>query len=312
MMTNKIESKGLLLIARKFNDIFYIISSDAWKRYDRHYLVVIANNGELSDYPMLELFDKTEFLKSKRGRFSILSMLWKLRSITSKMDYSAVASSNVALLTNLYLSNKKSVDTVYLLEDGLMNYYTFVETTEVHKKIVLALLNINEKKVHKKIKETYLLCPEEAVYFYGELRKIQIDFETILSQSKLPVNLEGKKLLVGNDLYRYYDISVEEYSKLTNDLIKKYNIDYYIPHFLAYPNESVECNSINISETRATLEVYASKYNFTIYSIFSSVLFTTKLINPRVYCVLLDYPRFCNVSKDNIIYKKVDETIEIK
>lgn len=312
MVGKEIKNNGLLLIARKFNDIFYIVSSEAWKRYEKHYLIVIANNGELSDYPLLEMFDRADFVKSKRGRTSILPMLLKLRSITRKMDYNAVASSNVALTTNLYLSKPNKVDTVYLLEDGLMNYYQFVETSDRRKKLVLALFNINEEKIHNKIKETYLLCPEEAVYYYGTPKKITIDFDTILKQSKLPVNLEGKRILVGNDLYRYYDISVEEYSKLTNDIIKKYDIDYYIPHFLAWPNEDIDCEAINISETRATLEVYASKYNFTIYSIFSSVLFTTKLINPKMHCVLLDYPRFCNVSKDNIIYKKVDEVIEIK
>lgn len=303
--------KGLLVVARKFNDIFYVISSDAWKRYDKHYLVVIANNGELSDYPMLELFDKAYFIKSKRTRISIIRLLWKLQGITAEFDFNAVASSNVALTTNLFVMNKKCVETCYLLEDGLMNYYEFVETSSRTKKITLKLLCIDEEKLHKKISETYLLCPEEVVYYYGAPKKIKIDFDTILSQSKLPVNLEGKRVMVGNDLYRYYDISVDEYSKLTNDLIKKYNIDYYIPHFLAYPEEKIDCEIINISETRATLEVYSSKYSYTIYSIFSSVLFTTKLINPKMHCVLLDHPRLCNVSKDNIIYRKVDEAIVI-
>lgn len=312
MMKKKTKKcNGLLVVARKFNDIFYIVSSEAWKRYDNHYLIVISHTGQLSDYPLLEMFDKSEFVRSKKGRISILPMLIELRSITKTMSFNAIASSNVALVTNLYLSKPKKVDTVYLLEDGLMNYYNFVETSEIRKKIVLALFNINEKKIHKKIKETYLLCPEHAVYYYGTPKKIKIDFDMILKQSKLPVNLEGKRILVGNDLYRYYDISLEEYSKLTNDLIKKYNIDYYIPHFLAWPNERIDCKAINISETRATLEVYASKYNFTIYSIFSSVLFTTKLINPKMHCVLLDYPRFCNVSNDNIIFRKVDEVIRI-
>lgn len=302
---------NMLVLARKFNDIFYIVSSEAWKRYKKHYLIVLASNGELSDYPLLELFDKAEFVRSNGGRLSILTQLWKLQSITRKMDYNAVAFSNIALTTNLYLTKNKSVKTIYLLEDGLMNYYNFVETSDVRKKIVLSLFRINEERIHQKVKETYLLCPEEAVYYYGTPKKIAIDFDTILKQSKLPVNLDGKRILVGNDLYRYYDISVEEYSKLTNDLIRKYNIDYYIPHFLAYPEEKIDCKAINISETRATLEVYASKYDFTIYSIFSSVLFTTKLINPKMHCVLLDYPRFCNVSKDNIIYRKVDEIVEI-
>ena len=311
MKENEYKGKGLLLIARKFNDIFYIISSEAWKRYDRHYLIVIANSGQLSDYPLLDKFDKIDFVQSQRNRHSIIQLLWKLKKITSTMDFSAVAYSNVALTTNLYVSNKKCVETAYLLEDGLMNYYNFVETSSRTKKLTLALLGINEEKIHEKIKETYLLSPDEGVYFYGMPKKITIDFDTILAQSKLPVNLEGKRVLVGNDLYRYYDISVEEYSRLTNDLIKKYKIDYYIPHFLAYPNENINCEEINISDTRATLEVYSSKYNFTIYSIFSSVLFTTKLINPQMHCVLLDYPRFCNVSKDNIIYKKVDEVVEI-
>lgn len=51
-------SDKILVVARKYNDIFYAISTSEWSQCSKHYLLMITDRLDQNEYPMQHLFDK--------------------------------------------------------------------------------------------------------------------------------------------------------------------------------------------------------------------------------------------------------------
>ena len=45
-------SDKILVVARKYNDIFYAISTSEWSQCSKHYLLMITDRLDQNEYPM--------------------------------------------------------------------------------------------------------------------------------------------------------------------------------------------------------------------------------------------------------------------
>lgn len=60
-------SDKILVVARKYNDIFYAISTSEWSQCSKHYLLMITDRLDQNEYPMQHLFDRSGlFMQSCR------------------------------------------------------------------------------------------------------------------------------------------------------------------------------------------------------------------------------------------------------
>lgn len=104
------------------------------------------------------------------------------------------------------------------------------------------------------------------------------------------VDIQDKKIFVGQVPYRFGQMTLETYCERVNRLVKKYHIDYYLPHAFADSEEQVVCPILDIGKLRVTLEILASQYDYVIYSFGSSVLYSTRIINPRIKTYMVRIP----------------------
>ena len=286
--------RTLLVLARKFNDIFYSISTPEWKIFNRHVLVIFANDIFEKYIPFRELFDDIIVFDSPKRRINGINVIREIRARKDALECEAVILSNIVLVANQYLINISRCRYIFLLEDGLMNYSDFRPSDSRMKSVVQWVLGINQRKLIERIYRTYLLIPDMA-RFYGGVRAIlkpmtiQPIGENILSK------IEGKKIFVGQCLYRFGYISIGEYNELVNRIIKKYDIDCYLPHAFALDEERIDCPILDLGQLGITLEFLAPKTSFTLYSFFSSVLYTTRVINPDIRTYQIHIPELSMV-----------------
>ena len=154
--------------------------------------------------------------------------------------------------------------------------------------------------------------PESATYFFGEKKQL------LLTQLEFDIDdnlgIEGKRIFIGQPLYKNGFFSLEEYNDYVNMCISLYEIDFYFPHLFADAGERIDCPILDLSKCKLTLEALATTYNFTIYSFASSVLFTTRQINPAIEAHMLILPATrsissfliyeeCGVIKEELILK---------
>ncbi len=299
--------KKMLVVARKYNDIFYAISSEEWEKCTEHILLFITDRLDKDSYPLEDFFTCVYTIHISLDKVGIPKAIFNIKSILSKIDFDVVTTSNVVLVTNLYILSNKKVKQIILLEDGLMNYYNFKPSQEWRKMMLIYILNIKVDKIFRKIEKTYLLKPGRAKYYYGE--KSQLNLKRNLFNNHLNINpiLEGKSIFIGIDLYKSNRISVKQYCNLVNDIISKYKIDYYIPHNMSSFDEHVSCEIFDITKTKTTLEIYALFYNFKVYSFISSTLFTTKIINNGIGSFAINIAGLNEIPKDSIIRDLADK-----
>ena len=303
------KENSLLVLARKFNDIFYAISTPEWRCYDYHILVIFAQESFATQFPLRERFDKVFVFDSPTQRKEELAVIREIKAKKSELQCEAVMLSNIVLVANQYLIKATQCKHIYLLEDGLMNYSDFRPSDSRIKFIVQCLLGINQRKLIERIQKTYLLIPDMARFYGGErvqlkplsLKNIE---ESILSR------IEGKKIFVGQCLYRFGYMSIEKYNALVNRMIKKYNIDFYLPHAFSLEGEQIDCPILDLAQSGITLEFLAAETSFTLYSFSSSVLYTTRIINPAVKTYLIQIPEQSNASTFPIFRKYCSGIIE--
>ena len=303
---------NMLVLARKYNDIFYAISTSEWEQSEKHYLMMITDRLDRADYPMQEMFDGVFTIHTQSSTMAFLREIWSIKKILRKINYSVVTTSNLAMVENLYVLNYDKTRVLVMLEDGIMNYYNFRPSHRTSKMFVMKVLGINEQRIQNKIDKCYLLKPSEAKYYFGKPTKLDLKSNIFLEKANLDSSVKGKSIFVGQDLYRDQNITLKEYSKIVNDFITEKQIDFYIPHTWSLEGENINCKQLDIIGSKATLEIYASVFDFTIYSFSSSVLYTTKIINPHVKSIALKHPKIKGLNSDNIIYKLVDNTINIE
>lgn len=302
---------NMLVVARKYNDIFYAISTEEWKMSSKHILLIISLHEDTSDYPLQQLFDEVYSIHSGKGCINYIKTISSIKSILRKLEYNIVTISNVALMTSELILSYKKTKKVILLEDGLMNYYSFTPSRRLSKRIIERLLGIKYNNSINKITKTYLLNAEKAMYFYGTPQNITLDTTLICNNLKLNANIKGSSIFVGQDIYNCTDISIEEYSEIVNKIIKEYNIDYYLPHRRASENEKIYCKVLLLEDSSATMEVYASCFDFNIYSFSSSVLYTSRFLNPRVNTYLIKSEKANWVGITDFLRESVTEIIEL-
>lgn len=301
----------MLVVARKYNDIFYAISTEEWNGCQVHHLIMLTDRLDGSEFPMQELFDRVTPIHIELGRQGIVKQIIQLHKILEKTGYDVVTISNIATIANLYILKCIKAADILLIEDGLMNYCDFKPSADIRKRMLMRLLRINEKKIWPRISKTYLLQPDTAVYYYGLPTQLGIKTTLFAEKAHIEPSIAGKAIFVGQDLYRYGNITVEQYSRMVNQLIQHFHIDYYLPHTMASEKENVNAPRYDIVASLATLEIAASIYDFTIYSFSSSTLYTTKLINPRMKTYAIHSKELHHPVGDNIIYRLVDGTINI-
>ena len=238
-------SDKILVVARKYNDIFYAISTSEWSQCSKHYLLMITDRLDQNEYPMQHLFDKVWSVHAELSHVAILKQVFILSRILNQLDYNLVTISNIVTVANLYILNHTKTAKIIMLEDGFMNYYNFVPSNNRIKRLLMKLLFINVDRVYKKIGSCYLLEPNRAKYYFGLKKQLRIDADHILKSVPLSMNLEGKSIFVGQPLYLMNNMSVDEYSTIVNNCISQYAIDYYLSHTMSSKKENVVCEHID-------------------------------------------------------------------
>lgn len=302
---------NMLVLARKYNDIFYAISTDEWKKTKKHYLLMITDRLDVASYPMEDMFDKVFTIHTSNRPLGILKETREIKSILSSLDFSIVTASNLAMVENLYILSQNKTKEIVLLEDGIMNYYNFKSSRRFAKLVVMACLGIDVNTIQNKISYTYLLSPDEAVYYFGERKRLKLNGTMFAEHANLNKALRGKSIFVGQDLYRSDGITIQDYSEMVNQIIKEKKIDFYLPHTWSEEGESIKCEVFDVIASNATLEIYASVMEFNVYSFSSSVLYTSKLINPNIKAIAIKNAKTCVPDGCEIIYKYADEVITI-
>lgn len=299
----------MLVLARKYNDIFYAISTDEWQKCEEHFLLFITDRLQKDHYPLEESFDKIFTILAKGTALHILYQVHKIKKIIKHIDYDYITTSNLALTANLYMLSRRKTKDVILIEDGLMNYKDFHTSDDTKKKMLMKILGINEEDVQAKVSKSYMLMPESAKYYYGVLKPLLLDGKNVCKQLGIGQELEGKSIFVGQPVYMAHDITIKEYSDFVNRIIKEFDIDLYLPHTLSSNQEIINAKIFDITKSKATLELYASVYNFKIYSFNSSVLYSTKLINRNVETYSIEIKDVVKIPDGNIMRKMVNDIL---
>ena len=292
----------LLVLSRKFNDIFYSVSTAEWNCFNRHVLVVFADKEFAQQFPLLGEFDDIVFLNSPKSRKTgIIQELKSVKMNKMLIQCDAIMLSNPVLVVNQYLVKISNARQIFLLEDGLINYIDFHPSNSLIKGTLQRILGLDQQKLINSISCTYLFAPELA-HFYGG-RRVKLNLKSQRLSEEVLAIVSGKRIFVGQTLYRFGYISIEEYNERVNRIIEKYNIDYYLPHAFALDIERINCPILNIGEFHTTLEILASQSKFVLFSFFSSVLYTTRVINPNIETYLINISEVSEMSKASVIEK---------
>lgn len=304
----KFSQEKMLVVARKYNDIYYAISTEEWAKSSKHYLLMITDRLDMNDYPMQQMFDKIFTIHTSLSVLGIIRLIYSLRKFLQKVDFNLVTISNVVVVTNLFILNNKKTTKILMLEDGLMNYCNFIPSQSRLKHLLIKLLGININNIYQKIKYCYLLEPSKAIYYYGEKKQLKIKSELFIKNLSIQgLDLNGKSIFVGQPLYVNNDITIDEYSEAVNNFIKIHNINYYLPHTMSSKKENIHCEKLKLQQIQSTLEILSSIYNLKLYSFSSSVLYTTKLINKSTETYAITHPKIKNLNDNNIIFTYVSD-----
>lgn len=257
------------------------MSIPEWKTASQKQLIIISNGIRQETFPLQDLFDDVKFYYyNGEDSQNIIKIIWKLRNL--KLDkVETLVLSNPVLVTNQYLIQKARPTETIMVEDGSMNYSSFKPSKSGLKKSLQTILGINQDKIFNNIKKTYLFYPSKGSFFFGQIKKLVFN-NKIFKINTFPINLNGKRIFVGQPLYNYGYLTLHEYNHLVNKVIEKYNIDFYIPHAFSSNMENMNSKILNLSESNVTLEGLATIYDFEIFSFGSSVLYTCKTINPKI------------------------------
>ena len=302
---------NILVVAFKYNDILYALGTSEFQASTYKKLVIFYINGRNpKDFPLQECFDEVEYIQYQEG----IGKLWKnlIRIRSKQWDCDVLTFSNPILLATKYIAKLSKAKKILWLEDGLMNYYPLSDihfnSSRLLKRTVQFFIGLNDKKIFE-TKEliTYLLCPEMAVSYWGDKKSLNFDKRLFENEmfNKLSF-IEGKKLFIGQALYNTDGIDKDYYVDAVNRVIKEYGIDYYVPHY-GSKDEMIDCDFLNLQDYHVTFEFLACVYSFTLYSVTSTLLYSTKKINPKVSTYMLNLEGVDN--NKPILQKTVDGVI---
>ncbi|CCZ10910.1 predicted protein [Odoribacter sp. CAG:788] len=303
---------SIAVIAFKFNDIFYSLATEELNNSGFKILILLlTENMSSGSFPCQNKFDKVIKIYYRKNFlfffFAWLQVLWKLK----KHRVEKVLLSNPILVINQLIISKLKANKIIFLEDGLMNYFPFSPPRYKVKTFVQKIFCLEDDEIFNRIEYTYLLKPDEAVFYKGTPRKLHLnEFIDEQSHRSLRGQLKDKAVFAGQPLYNIGIFSIEEYNEAVNKLIQKYNIDYYIPHPFSSEKEKIDCPYLDLNKEKVTLEVLAYDCNFTVYSFGSSISYTTKLINPCIKSILFKPRQWSNRVLD-MITRHCDQVISL-
>ena len=286
---------SILLIAYKFNDIFYSLNTAEFKNADHKSLIIFeTENVKKNDFPCLYLFDNVYSFRYSLSTFSYLKILIIVTKSIKKIGMYAniVMFSNPVLAMNQFISKLLKVSHIILIEDGTMNYYHFTPRESISKKIIQNFLCINEKQFYEKIKKTYLLKSDIGKYYFGDKVDLKLSFHGLDSLIDKYSYLEEKKIFVGQPLYAFNYCTIDVYNELVNRIIIDLEINYYLPHLFSSKEEKINAKYLNLNADHLTLEVLSSKYKLILYSFGSSIVLSSKVINPDSKTNIIKYSSF--------------------
>lgn len=311
--------KGLsvLVIAYKYNDILYALCTEEVKEATIKKLLIVCTQGKNpTDFPAQSFFNEVRHIEYKESNIGMIHNICAIRKMRRFVESNALVTSNHILLLNKYIAKVSKATNIVLVEDGLMNYYPksdiILTSSQKVKRYAEKFLKIKDFIDINGEKRTYLLKPSLARNFIGTVCQLTID-SVLLAGLNLDswAFVEGKSIFVGQSLYLNGVMTVEEYNRIVNEVIRKYKIDYYLPHHYATAQEKIECPSFDLSEQEQhlTLEFVATKYDFKIFSFKSTILYSAKLLNPKVHSTMV----LCEKLSENrqILVDTVDEIIKI-
>jgi len=313
MKLQNIENRTLIVIARKYNDIFYAVSTEEWNLCKKHILLIVPNRASKDSFTYIELFDEVIVLPPDRDISTIQfpSYLLRLKKMLSHIYGYYVTMSNPEMLCNKFIVRFTHSRYIIFLEDGLLNYINRAVVNEIPKQLVSSIFSINDKKYFPKIIKTYLYNPELAKYYFGMRSKLKLSNKIKLPESLNIPNLNNKKLFISQCDINGDESSISRQEAFINSIIKYFGIDYYVPRTYDFKERITGCEILNINNTGYTLEVLASKYDFEIYGFTTSLLFTTKMINPKIKTVRLFADQTNHLNVPQILNEYVDDVVDV-
>lgn len=299
--------KGVLtVLARKYNDIFYAMATKEWNDYEKHYLIIVPEKSEPKEFPNQNCFDRVFILQDDRTKSSKNLFKWGINTykLLSNFYSETIMMSNPEMFDNRVVFKCLKCREIIFLEDGLMNYYEYKSSKPFLKRLASYLLSVEDSKYIKKITKTYLSNPSYAKYYFGQKSKLKLNTEIIINP--LIPNLNGKRILIAQDVLKNGNQNMTLKEKFINAIIKQYKIDYYVPRTYDFKEKIDNCEILNINKTGVTLEVLASKFNMEIYGFSTSLLFTTKIINNQTITHRLTTPLISDLIIPKIISDNCD------
>ena len=303
------EIDTLLVIGLKFNDVFYAMSTSEWHHAEHRILAVIAARRDFAlQFHHMEGFDDTVVIDFERNDIGRFKTCLQIKRYSKRLQCDTVMLSNPLLVITQYLIKVSRAREVICLEDGTLNYHTLHPSLSLIKPFVQRMLGLNERKLFNSVSRTYLLIPEMAKFYNGEPVRLQLSPE--LLSERITVDIRNKKIFVGQVPYHFGQMTLEAYCERVNKFVKKYNIDYYLPHAFADSGEQVDCPILDIEKLRITLEILALQYDFVIYSFGSSVLYSTRIINPRIKTYMVRISELSKIPALPLLEKYCSGTVD--
>lgn len=304
---------SILVIAFKFNDIIYSISTDEYKKSKYKHLIIFEDKINSRDFPFTSEFDSITVKKIPSGRINQIIAALRIRlSFSINKSYDTIITSNPFISLTTILISKFKKSKIILIEDGAMNYYSFADNNSIMKRIMKKVFS--SKNIISKIEKTYLINPLSAKFYFGEKCKIDLDILNKLQPESLIINkLYNKKIFLGGGPIEFYPDEIKK--KTTENLIDRFNIDIYIPHHTSRVLIS-KTENINLSEFGVTIEtVMPMLGNSLIYTFGSSSVLNAKILNSNLKTILIKDNRQILDKNSSSFYdlmeKSCDNTIYI-
>ncbi len=311
MQLQSTDNQTLIVIGRKYNDIFYALSTEEWNLCKKHILLIVPNRARKESFAYTELFDEIIILPSDKNVSvqNLPSYILRLRKMLSHLYGDYIMMSNPEMLFNRFIVHFSHSKNVIFLEDGLMNYYNYTADNGFFKQMLSFLFSVNDSKYFQKISKTYLHNPEMAQYYFGTKSKLNLSDNVNIPESLNIPNLNNKKLFIAQDVLNVGERNIVKQEALFNDIISYFKIDYYVPRTDDFKEKISRCEILNINNSGYTLEVLARKYDFEIYGFTTSLLFTAKMINPNIKSIRIKSKQTNHLKVPLILKEYADDVV---
>lgn len=237
---------------------------------------------------------KAEMFIVPGNRFSYLLFLI---SLNVNNDYNKVFFANInSTIIHKILSTIKFKE-LFSFDDGLANliktsflYSSQRRSITLLKRIIGIKYNIqnirNMLKAHYSIFNSDNVCKKVIPINLGMENKIKIESNNSIS------------IFIGQPINEQLDISEEQCISIIQHIIRKFNIDYYIPH----PRERYKIKDVSYIDTELAIEDYLLNIsqNIIIYSFYSTAIFTLSQVDN--ISIISVYPEGIGVESKTVVF----------